>query len=302
MDVVRNKNFLKIVSLLFAFAMWTYVIGTADTQLEKVVNVRYILPNNQSIANEDVKEVVFHLNGPRAFIRTIQEKEEYITVDLTKRKRVVKGKVEVKFKSRDISLPFGVKVTKIEPSRIYLDIEQTLTKKVPVKINTLGELPSIQKMVYSKVEPKSVLVKGPFSVVNELAHVETEAVSLNELKGEGSRPLKLALDDGRVSVVDTSEVEYSFHVKPTQANLVLKDIPIKFLTSKIISQAEKRKVSLIVLSEKPGNEELDVSKVQVIAEIPDTAKGRTMVELKASLPTGLQLVEIQPNKIFVYVK
>ncbi len=301
MDNNLQRNILKALSVVFAFVMWIYVIGTADTQIEKTVNVRYVLPQNTAIASEDVKEVVFHLTGPRAFIRTIQDKEDFITIDLTKRKKRVRGKIEVKFKPTDINLPFGVKVTKMEPTRVYLEIEKAMIKKIPIKAITTGQLPRVQKMIYGRLENKFVQLQGPSSVIRDLESVQTMPIDISNFTGEGRVKVLPLMDDDRLTRIDADELYYSYKVKPTKANLVLKDIPIKFLTSKTVSKPEKRIVSLIVLSEEGDEDDINKDEIQVIAEIPDTARGKTMVELKATLPNGLYLIEIQPNKIFVYV-
>mgnify|MGYP002624334441 CR=1 FL=1 len=297
-----RKLLLKVISLLFSFILWIYVIGTADTQLNKTVYVRYIVPEGKAIVSEDVKEVTFHLTGPRAFIRTLQDRDESITIDISKLRRKVRGKIEVSFKSTDIALPFGVKVNKIEPSKVYLEIEKAIIKKVPLKLVSTGELPRDQKMIGAKVEPQFIQVMGPASVMKELTHIKTLPIDISNLSGEGKVNLEVSIDDDRISRIDTESLTYQYQVKPTRANMVLRDIPIHFLTSKVMKRAERRKVSLIILADQGKEAEAMKDKIRVIAEIPENASGKIEVELKATMPEGLHLLEIQPQKIFVYVQ
>jgi YbbR domain-containing protein len=299
-----HRNFLKVVSLVFSFVLWIYVIGTADTQLDKNVTVRYLLPSGKAIVSEDVKEVTFHLTGPRAFIRTIQDKEEFITIDLTKRRKKVRGEYEVSFKPTDLSLPFGVKVNKIEPSKVYLEVEKAIIKKVPVKFVAQDELSRDKKIISSKIEPKFISIQGPFSVMKEVEYIPTNPIALNELKGEGELDIEVLIDDDRLVRVDDQDVRFVYEIKASRANLLLKDIPIKFLTpaTKSIRSAQTRNVNLMVFSESGDEADVDKSKIDVVGKIPVDAKGKIQIELKATLPDGVSLQEIQPNKVIVDVR
>jgi YbbR domain-containing protein len=297
-----RKNLLKIVSLLFSFLLWIYVLGTADTQLDKTVAIRFILPQDKAVADENVKSVVYSLSGPRAFIRTIQEREDIITIDLTKKRRRYRGRYEVILKPSDISLPFGVKVQKIEPKKIFVGLDKAVSKELVVVPKIQGNIAESHKLVTSKVSPGRLKMRGPKSVMSGIDTISTMPIDLSGLSGEGNKMVGVLIPDERLSFEDDSEVQYLYDIRPTRANLVLKDIPVKFLASQIIRKSTRRKVSLIVLSDSGELKDIDKEKISVIAEIPEKVRGKVEVELKASLPDGLHLLEIQPQKIFVYVK
>ena len=61
-------------------------------------------------------------------------------------------------------------------------------------------------------------------------------------------------------------------------------------------------MNLMVLADNKEKFKYGTEDINVIAEVPDKAKGRVEVALKAKLPEGLHLLEIQPNSIFVEVE
>lgn len=296
-----RKRLLKVFSLLFSSFLWFYVIGKTDAQLEKVVHVKYILPKNKAIADEDIKDVTYYLNGPRAFIRTLEDREDVIIIDLTNNKRKSGGRVEVVFRPHDLALPFGVNVTKIEPKRLTLTLEKAITKEVLIRPQYIGSLSPDQKLIRESLSPGRIKIRGPVTLLRNFDSIATQPIELSGITGEGIQIVELQLPDERIQFIDETKIEFRYLVKPMRANMVIENIKIKFLTSRYVRKASRRSVSLVVLSDKGSEVDIPKSEIEVLAEIPENQRGKVEVELKAKLPAGIHLLEIKPKKIFVYV-
>lgn len=296
-----RRPLLKIFSITFSFLLWLYVLSSAQIQVEKNIKINYILPDRYAIKNITPVEITYTLSGPRAFVRSILKKENIITIDLKKRFIPGQNKYTISVKSLEMSFPFGIEVVKVEPSRLSIDLERKSTKIVPIKLISTGEVPSDHKMIESYIYPREVNVSGPRSLVNKVESFETFPIELNGLTGIGQRKLSIVQSDARL-YLPFNQVDYHYNLKPTRANLIIKDVPVRFLSTNMVLSSNRREVNLMVLADKVNETSYPKDKIKVIAEIPDNASGNVEVPLKAQLPKGVHLLEIQPATIEVYIK
>lgn len=292
---------LQILSVIIAFFLWLYVLSSADTKVEKIVHVHFVLPEQYSISNMPQKKIKYYLNGPRAFVRSFSHSNDHIKLNVKRQFSPSKKSYEFSVNDVGIKFPFGVNVENIEPKVIKVDIEQKLTRKLPVKLQTVGNIPSDHKMMQWTLYPDKVEVSGPKSIVQGLKEIKSMSASLSGITESGKKVLNLITIDERVKFAQDN-VEYQYEVQPTRANMIIKDIPIRFLSTKVLLGSNRRFVNLMVLAESGKNINLKKEKIKVIAEIPDNAKGKVNIELRANLPDGLHLLEIMPKSIEVDLK
>ena len=297
----KRKHALKGFSVFFAFFLWLYVLSSAQTKGEKVVKVSYKAPEGHAIKNQPVKEITYTIRGPRVFVRGLTQKTETLTVNLEDFFVPNKSRYEINVNELGMTFPFGVELIRVEPNRLVVQLEKARAKEVPVKLITTGEVPSDHKMITSGINPKKIVVQGPASLVRKIQQIETAPVELNGLTGAGSLNAPLSFPDERVSLSHRS-VEYEYTIQPTRANLILKNIPVSFLSSHLIKSADRRSVNLMVLADNKEKLEYGRKDISVIASVPENAKGKVEVDLRAKLPPGLHLLEIQPATINVEIE
>lgn len=292
---------LQLLSVVIAFFLWLYVLSSADTKVEKVVFVHFDIPESYAIKNLPESKIKYSLSGPRALVRSIVNKKDHINLNV--KKQFSEGKLNYEFSISElgIQLPFGVNVDQIEPKRIKVELEEKLTKVIPVKLQTIGEIPSDHKMMQWSLVPNKITVSGPKSIMHNIDDVKTMTASLHGITQSGSKKLNLINSDERIKY-SQNNVEYQFEVQPTRANMVIKNIPIRFLSTKVLVGSDRRLVNLMVLAENGMNFSLKKEQVRVIAEVPDNATGQTKVKLTAKLPKGIYLLEIMPSEIEVTIK
>jgi len=296
-----RKNLLRLFSISFSFFLWLYVLSSAQTQIDKSVKVHYIVPEHMAIANSVAKEVHYTLSGPRAFVRSILSREDHIKVNLNDYYEPGQRSYKINIKNIGMTFPFGIEVLKVEPSFFIIHLENKASKVVPVKIQTVGEVPSDHKMIKFSVEPAMLKIEGPIAALRKVFEIKTHPIELNGMIKSGTKKVALYQLDETISVAQR-EVKYSYNIKTTRANLILKKIPIRFMSTRIIQGANRRFVNLMVLADKGLDFEFNKNDIKVIAEVPGDSKGRVKVELSANLPDGVHLLEIRPKHIYVNLK
>jgi YbbR domain-containing protein len=293
------RTIYKIFSLFCAIVLWFYVLNAEPLEIERELELVVIPPAGLAISNEVSDHIKVKLQGARAFIMSYSGDDEKIVVDL-RRGDYREGKFTVGIDASSILLPFGIEVTQLNPERLGIELQKEIRKKVPIRPNYYGDLPDELRLMSGDVKPGSVMISGPLEVMRRTTSLRTQPIDRQSLSGEGSIPVSISDLDRRVKIVDEGAIEFFYEVKPKKANLVLRNIPIKFLSSNFKINSKVKAVSIDVLA--PEGIRIKESEVQVIAEIPDNATGQVEVKLKAILPEGIHLMTIHPENIKLSVK
>jgi YbbR domain-containing protein len=302
MKVKMKKHTLKFISVFMAIFLWIYVLNSEKVKFEKTVSLEYILPSNMMFAVKPVQEVVFMIEGPRAFVKTVAEREDKLIIDLNRQKRRKQTSFSIDIVPTQLNLPFGMVVERVLPRKIQISLEKRASKMVPVKVRFKGQFPDELSLTKLEVIPSEVRIMGPASVIKRMREIQTTQIDKENLIGFNEIPVEPRLVDSRISFEPGTNLRISYKLKATSANLVLKDIPIRFLTQ-MKTSSPTSSATLKLLAPPGAKDRSNISSsVQIWADIPSNTKGRIEVPLKAIIPPGIHLLEIVPKSIIVNVK
>ena len=291
-----SRHFLKVVSLLFSFFLWFYVLNSEPQIVEQTVVLKLKSPKGLSVSNIVPTNVKIQIKGSRAFVRTVLKREDSVHVDLKNYPIKKKGGFNVFLGPTDVTVPFGVEVLTITPETFKVQLQKEIRKEVPIKPVFVGQIAPDLKLIKKSFSPKKILISGPIEILRKISKIQTAPIDMSTLQGEGDMKISLGELDQRVSIKRLTAVDFNFSVKPRKANLTLKKIKIKFLSSSLRISSKSKFVSLDVLA--PEGVKLNRSDIQVIADVPDS-KGTHSVKLRANLPEGIHLLQINPQSIKV---
>jgi YbbR domain-containing protein len=297
-----QRHILKIMSLLFAFGIWFYVVNSEPIEIEKKYPITFLTPKGRAVNSSLNREVTVKLRGPRSLVMNILRDQESVFIDLKKYKNSKRKKMKIEINDSDIPVPFSVKVLQLKPKKITLTLEKKIKKILTIKPSLVDNLPSDQRLVKYNVEPSKISVTGPASVLSKISSLETLPIDLSNLLNNGKMEVTLSEGDERLEYKLEDPLTFWYEIKPKAANLTIKNIPIRFLTSKKKYKASIGQVSLSVLAPDDKAHDLRKSDVQVIADIPEKARGKVKVKLTANLPQGILLLQIHPEYITVNIK
>lgn len=295
-----QKFSLRLFAILSGFLLWLYVLSSAETKIEKSVKIHFILPKGVAVLTQSHKELVYNLEGPRALVRNILNDEKNVKVNLKSIYRKDKSEYEISVNNIGMTFPFGINVNSVEPRSIKVFLDKELRKKIPVSIQTIGSIPDDHKLIQQTLVPKEITIIGPQKIVKQFNEVKTLPFNLDDITQSDTKRLGLYKLDEYIKY-SQHEVDYQYEVQPTRANVLIKNVPISFFTTQTFKRPNRRFVNLMVLAENGELLEETKKKIKVVAEIPADAKGETIVDLSATLPDGLHLLEIIPNKIDIDV-
>jgi hypothetical protein len=195
---------LKALALACAVGLYTYLHGQ-EKVYDRTIAVAVIMRLPPESAQRELMTPIpanIHvtLRGPmRALEPLIQTGLPLVELDLHDGQQNL-----VTFDRSMFTLPPGVKVTIIDPPRIPLEWQDVVVRKIPLQASVTGK-PAEGFVVKGEpeVDPRSVTVRGPLSVVEVTQFVRLAAFDVSGLtEGVYKRPIAMDAPPSRLTYLD----------------------------------------------------------------------------------------------------
>lgn len=207
--IFTTNLWLKVASLVLAVAMWFFVMLSGRSVI--TIDVPLIFTNLSSgfVAVDYPKAVNISLEGQKGVIQSLRQNEIQAVIDLHD---VKPGKSFFTLSKDDIKIPKTLIVREIDPETVSLTIEEQLRKTVKVKPAVIGLPEKGFEIVEISVEPSTLELEGPKSMVRKIYTIKTEPIDINGINDDLIYKANLNISDTRIKK-DISKVEVSITVK-----------------------------------------------------------------------------------------
>jgi len=292
--LTRNLG-LKFLSLLIAFGLWSFVnFGERDTEasLKVPLELRDI-PAHLMITSPRIEFVDLRVTGPRTLLGRIDRNRLSISLDLS---GVRPGPAVFRVAAEALNLPRGVKVVRINPSQVTLELEKVAHKSVAVHLRLVGKPPPELQVADTKVSPETVQVTGPASDVEEIHAANTEAIDISKATA-GTIERELPLDNlGDYISSSANRVAVQVRIEEVSVTREFKHAVIDLQNAagaRLVPDA----VRLTVRGPKRllNSFELTPDMLTVDAAARDVANH--MIKPSVELPPGVELVSMDPAEV-----
>ena len=174
--MLKNKSFVKMISVVLAVVLWAYVIGEVNPTVTKTISdIPVELTNTETLAdrglalqgNEEYFAAVV-VEGARADLNELKAADVHVTADMY---GYEKGENHV---SLDVTLPDGISLDELKTPEITVALENLESKSLPVTVVFAGEPGENLEPSYLYTIPSEVEVTGAESVVAKVAEVRVQ--------------------------------------------------------------------------------------------------------------------------------
>jgi YbbR domain-containing protein len=295
----RRNLGLRAIALLLAITLWVFVnAGQRGSLVPMRVAVSYRgLPAGLVIVNQRPDFVQIEVRGPRTLLSLLDPDRLTLRLDLS---AVTVGQAVFRIGPEMFNVPRQTDVTRISPSQIVLDIDRTIDRQVPIRVNVQG-LPAHGYGVESvKANPPSVMVRGPSRFVAHIDNVQTSPIDVNGAKADFEQPTQLLAPSDRVTLEGPLTVQAAVEIGEVMANREFRSLPVEVRDSAYKSKVEPMHIAVIVRGPVNQLSSLDLrSSVYVTAE--DVQPGAHDLRVQVDLPQGIQLVRANPDNVRVRI-
>lgn len=285
---------LKILSVLLAIFMWTFVINSTNPTVNKTFrNIPVVIKNQDGleksgyviIDNDQTYTTNIKLKGTREKLVGLKPTNIYASIDIANLSEGVQS-LEIK-----VDTPSGISVEELEPEDIALNIQKVIEKTLPVNPVINDKIKDGRIADVNEITPANITVKGPASLINKVDRAEVRIDYMSLLDGKiHNVPIKVLDRSGKVIEdinISHDDINISFIVYET------KKVPIKVATTGFIDSNYmeiSREVSPDTIVIK-GKESLirDVEEINTKPININRLRGTVSGEVKLDLPEGIEV-------------
>ncbi len=291
---------LKALSLTLAFGLWTFVnFGERDTEetLKVPLELRNI-PAQLMLTSPRVDFIDVRLMGPRTLLGRIDRNRLAIGLDLDGMRP---GPAVFRVSGDELNLPRGVKLVRVNPSQVTIELEKVAHKSVPVQLKMVGRLGPEFQVSDTKVAPDTVQVTGPASDIEDVHAAVTEAVDMSRIS-EGVFERELPLESsGEYVSFSTSRVAAQIRIEELSQTRELKRVAVELRGRGPEWRLAPEAVRVLVRGPRRAVADLDLASVAVYVEAP-ADKTEPALGVSIDLPDRIQLLAVEPSQVRVVPK
>lgn len=299
-DFFLKDWFLKLIALSFSILLWSFVVGQEKAEIGISVPLEIVnLPPTLVIANDIPSSVEIRIYGPRSIIKNIASQNLTKVIDL---KNAVAGKELIHLAPDDFALPGGIKVMRIKPSLIEIELEPLLRKTIkikPVLLNSVALDYEIEKVT---IEPLETQISGAAREVAKLKYLELTPINLKRARQTFSQIVDPDLQGLHITVEGPSKFKVTIFIKPARGERKINHIPVRIRYGEYKAIIWPSEVSITLCGEKPALKKVKIEDIEVKIDISHLKPGTYLVAPVAKPPEGFNCIEITPEKIKVRVK
>ncbi|MGD0075433.1 MAG: CdaR family protein [Candidatus Binataceae bacterium] len=285
---------VRFVALLLAIGLWMFVnVGQRDAEVSLRVPIIYRrLPTGLMIVNSTPLFVDLTVSGPATLLSLLDPDRMTLRLDLA---GVTPGEADFNIGPERFNIPRQTRVTRISPAQLRLEIDQLVTRQLPVHLNISGTVAKGYTISAEEINPPTVNISGPQHDVSQLQRVETAQLDVSGASASISRDVNLispgrlraSVDRAQATVkvdeiigdrkfrgiqIQVRDTNYKFSLDPPEAEVTVRGPMVKLAALKLDSA-----VYVDARGTDPGLHELpvrvDLSQgLELVHQTPLTAK------------------------------
>ena len=295
----KNKG-LKFFALLLALVAWL-ALGSeerTETSLQMVLEITN-LPKNIMIINEIPSQLEIRVQGPRSVIRELSTEKLHKQIDLAGAKPGSRSEI---FTPGGLNFPRGVVVTRIRPSAVTIELDQALIRRLEVQPVIKGSPAPGFEVGEVAISPKEVLLRGPQNEINQLKYVNTIPIDISQLSSSVSKDVELDFQNLALTYLDSQPLIAKITIKPKLDTKTYHNIIIVPIGSTGPLKLDPTKVSITVRGPITNLELLRPEDISAQINLKNLKPGLYEAKVAVSLPDGLEVTKVAPEKIAVRIK
>ena len=293
---------LKLIALLLAWILWLFVRGEPGPVRVVAVPLEVELPLNMEITSERPTSVEVTLKWAAFSSMWFSQLLPSCVIDLA---GADEGKHVVDLTSENLRIPAGsgIEVLQVNPARVTLVLERTVSKEVPIVVPIRGE-PLAGFEVYSKsLRPAKTVVTGPRSHIDSVSEVYTEAVTINGQKQPVQFFVNLNLKDNAMRTSLAGPVQVAIQIGPRRSLYTIDRVAVS--AEDAAYAVAPRHLAVEVLASPESMRNLTAADIKATVETKALrssllpVKVKPLVRISANISGEVTIKDVRPPEVTV---
>ena len=173
--------------------------------------------------------VVINIRANENEIKAIFASDLRATVNLDNIVESGTYKLPIEVKISDKLMAIDPLEVKLKEEKLKIEVERLISKYVPVSPSIVGKVDEDYEIKTVTMNPATVQIKGPESLVNAINEVNTGRVNVSNAKTNFSVDTNYNLESRLVQIVDTNSCNATIVVEPKYIEKTFDNIPVRLL-------------------------------------------------------------------------
>ena len=201
-----ENTVLKIVALVFAIALWFLVVGEKRTEVGFLIPLEFKnLPGDMIIAGEPLHEIEVRVLGSKKILANLSPVQLTADLDLSTAKEGINNFI---ISLRDVKVPKGVEVIKINPASLLIHIEpRIISKAIRVKVKLTGSPARGISIKGISVKPDTVKIFGVQTRLKDMEEIYTVPMDINGIRNDKTAAIAIHLNGTGLKRVEPDTVK-----------------------------------------------------------------------------------------------
>lgn len=271
---------------------------------EKTVTLETVgeLPEGYILGEPELKSDSIYIEGPRSWVNSVSQALATVNVeDITE--------------DINVSVPInllddqGNEVRGVEKGQntveVFIPVYQT--KKVPVELQTEGQLPDNYEVLDISINPSTVEIKGRKDDLKDFNFIKTKIIDINSLISEKNVEVELDLPENISLVESNGKVQTTLNVDESKTKTfeyVLNDVKIINLNPDLVIDEEELNTSFEI-TVKGSSSKIDLLKKEdliIELDLLDLEEGNHLVSPSIKEDKHITIISILPENIDINLK
>ncbi len=284
-NLILENWSLKLTSLFLAWILWLFVRGDPGAERVITVPLEVRIPPHMEITNERPNTVDVTVRGTLSN-SWFGQQIPTCTLNL---QAFDEGEHVVPLSPGNVQIPrsAGLEVLKVNPARITLVLERTISREVPIIVPLRGN-PAPGFEVYGKsASPGRILITGPRSHVDAITQIPTEQVSVTGQKQSIRMFANLNIRDNTIRSTPVGPVEVQVTVVARTRLRTISRVPVR--TDDRLYSTSPSRVSVELLLTENFKGSVTPDDISVSVSTTDLDKSKLPMRTKPEVRLGGKL-------------
>lgn len=296
--LTRNLGW-KALSLVLACGLWVFVnLGERDSDAAFSVRLELNdIPSGLVVTGARVDTVDLRLVGPRTLLAQVERQDLEIGLSL---EGVRPGPAVFTVGAEGLNLPRGIRVVRINPAQISINLERVTHKSVPVQLRLEKQPPADFTIAATALSPDRVTITGPESVVRDIEMARTAPIDLSSASpGEIEQDLALTASAEDTSF-DVDKVTAAIRIDDVIGGRTLDAVPIALRDAPgAVAVIRPQTVSVTVEGPQRLVRAMALESVVAWLTLAQAGPGTYAMEPEVKVPAGVRVISVQPRIVEV---
>jgi YbbR domain-containing protein len=294
---------LKLISLVLGFSLWYIVAGGQGAEIVLPIPLEYRnVPEGMEVIEESVQQVDIRLRGSSEILRRLTPQEIQAGVDLS---GALPGEQSFYLSPENIVVPFGVRVLRVTPAAVQLQLDQTARRSVEVVTRVVGSPASGYELANIWLGSTEIEVMGPASRLEGIEQVTTAPILVEGLREPFTQAVQIMLEDPYVRPVDGRGVEVTLDVREERIRKRLNRVPLASYPASVKTSLTPTTVRVEIEGPRSLVEQIQEEDMEARVRVEDLEAGTHRLSpeptfLREEHP-GIEVISVEPEQIRVRI-